>query len=55
MDDHLKLAEIEELAIRLIRHVTAMCEAGGFNLTKFISNKKVVIQSVPEYDRRNGF
>ena len=43
-----------ELAVRLIRDVKAMCQAGGFNLTKFISNKKVVIQSVPEYDRRNG-
>ena len=31
-----------------------MCQAGGFNLTKFILNKKKVIQSVPEYDRRNG-
>ena len=31
-----------------------MCQAGGFDLTKFISNKKKVIQSVPEYDRRNG-
>ena len=28
--------------------------AGGFNLTKFISNKKNVIQSVSEYDRRDG-
>ena len=28
--------------------------AGGFNLTKFISNKKNVIQSVAEYDRRDG-
>ena len=31
-----------------------MCQAGGFNLTKFILNQKKVIQSVPEYDRRNG-
>ena len=31
-----------------------MCQAGGFNLTKFISNKKKVIQSVPEYDRKIG-
>ena len=31
-----------------------MCQAGGFNLTKFILNKKKVIQLVPEYDRRNG-
>ena len=31
-----------------------MCQAGGFDLTKFISNKKDVIQSVQECDRRNG-
>ena len=43
----------EELAIRLIRDVKAVCQACGFNLTKFISNK-VVIQPVSEYDRRNG-
>ena len=30
------------------------CQTGGFNLTKLISNWKLVIQSVPEYDRRNG-
>ena len=27
---------------------------GSFSLTKLISNKKVVIQSFPESDRRNG-
>ena len=41
------------VAVRLIRDVKAMCQAGGFNLTKLISNK-VVIQSVPEYNKRNG-
>ena len=50
VDDLLKSLET---AVRLIRNVTAMYQAGGFNLTKFISQKKV-IQSVPEYDRRNG-
>ena len=50
----LKSVKTEELAIRLIRDFKAMCQAGGFNLTKFISNKKMVIQSVPEYDGRNG-
>ena len=54
MDDLLKSVETKESAVRLIRDVTAMCQAGGFDLTKFISNKKKVIQSVPEYDRRNG-
>ena len=54
VDDLLKSLETEESAVRLIRDVKAMCQAGGFNLTKFISNKKKVIQSVPGYDRRNG-
>ena len=52
VDDLLKSVETEELAVRLIRDVKAVCQAGGFNLTKFISNKTVLIQSVPEYDRK---
>ena len=47
VDDLLKSVETEDLAIRLIRDAKTMCQAGGFNLIKFISNKKVVIQSVP--------
>ena len=31
-----------------------MCQAGSFKLAKLISNKKVVFQSVSEYDRGNG-
>ena len=54
VDDLLKSVEIEESAVTLIRDVKAMFQAGGFNLTKFISNKKKVIQSVPEYDRKIG-
>ena len=54
VDDLLKSVKTEELAVRLIRDFKAMCQAGGFTLTKFISNKKMVIQSVPEYDGRNG-
>ena len=42
VDDLLKSVETEESAVRLIRDVKAMCQAGGFNLTKFISNKKVI-------------
>ena len=33
-DDLLKPVETEELAIRLIRDIKAMRDAGGFNLTK---------------------
>ena len=31
-----------------------MCVAGGFNLTKFISNSKSVLMSIPEDKRREG-
>ena len=34
--DLLKSVETEELAVTLIKDVKAMCQAGGFNLTKFI-------------------
>ena len=47
VDYLLKSVETKELAVRLIRDSKTMCQAHGFNLTKFISNK-VVIQSVPE-------
>ena len=54
VDDLLKSVENVESAVRLISDVKAMCQNGSFNLTKFISNKKKVIQSVREYYRRNG-
>ena len=42
VDDLLKSVETEELAIRLIKHTKAVCQADGFNLKKSISNKKVL-------------
>ena len=44
----LKSVETEELAIRLMQEVKVMCQAGHFNWTKLISNKKVVIQSISD-------
>ena len=52
VDDLLKTVKTEELGIRLIRDVQTMCQTAG--LKKFISNKKLVIQSAPEYVSRNG-
>ena len=31
-----------------------MCAAGGFNLTKLISNRKNVLMSIPDTHRREG-
>ena len=42
VDDLLKSVQTKESAIRLIRDIKAMSRAGGFNLTKFISNKVVI-------------
>ena len=53
VNDLLRSVETVELVVRLIRDVKAMCQAGGFSLIKCISNKNMVTQSVPEYDRRN--
>ena len=44
----------EDQAIQLIENVKAMCLSGGFKLTKFLSNNKKVLQSIPEEDRRKG-
>ena len=46
--------ESEEKPIQLIQDLRRICGEGGFNLTKFICNRKAVLQSVPECHRRSG-
>ena len=53
-DDLLKAVANEDVAVQIIKKVTEMCYEGGFNLTKFTSNSKRVLQSIPEKDRRAG-
>ena len=54
VDDFLKSVDDEKEAINLIKNVDGMCAAGGFNLTKFLSNNENVIQSIPEEKRAEG-
>ena len=49
VDDMLKSIPNSRDAIQLIRNVTSMCEAGGFNLTKFVSTDKEVLNSLPSF------
>ena len=54
VDDLLKSVKSEEQAIKLIEKIKLMCKSGGFNLTKFLSNSKTVLETIPAYDRRKG-
>ena len=47
VDDCLKSANDEKTAIELIRGLSQACHKGGFKLTKFISNSRAVLESVP--------
>lgn len=51
VDDGLKSVPSVDEAVSLISQTKEMCSRGGFNLHKFISNKKEVIQEIPEEDR----
>ena len=54
VDDPLKSVNSESDAIKLIKNIRSMCNEGGFNWTKFISNSKDVLHSIPESFRKNG-
>ena len=54
LDDLLKSVKNEEIAVTLIKDVKALCGEGGFHLTKFVSNSKYVLLSIPEEDRGKG-
>ena len=54
VDDMLKSSPDVETAIDLISRVRGLCAAGGFNLTKFVSNNVEVMQAIPdEHVRKN--
>ena len=47
MDDLLKSVETEEQAVSIIKQLIELIQVGGFNLTKFQSKKKEVIDYLP--------
>ena len=47
MDDCLKSVEDVDTMIRLATQLIEMCKRGGFRLTKFLSNSKAVLDSLP--------
>ena len=47
VDDFCKSEKSTQLTVSLIRNVDSMCDSGGFNLTKLISNSREVLESIP--------
>ncbi|KAJ8017933.1 hypothetical protein HOLleu_44355 [Holothuria leucospilota] len=54
MDDGLKSVESVPDAIKLVRELKMLCKRGGFNLTKWSSNQREVLQEIPMEDRAKG-
>lgn len=51
VDDYLKSMPLEQEAIQMVRHLTAPCQMGGFMLSKWISNSRAVLASIPQENR----
>ncbi|KAL7874304.1 hypothetical protein SRHO_G00052740 [Serrasalmus rhombeus] len=51
VDDCLKSVNSEQEAIKLLHDLTAICQAGGFRLTKWTTNSRNVLLTIPLEDR----
>ena len=51
MDDVLKSASTEDETIKLAKYTKAVCQNGGFNLTKFVGSTERIISSIPQEHR----
>ena len=54
VDDLLRSVKGVKTAIRLLHDAISMCADGGFQLTKFVSNRIEVLDSITEEDKRIG-
>ena len=54
VDDLLKSMKDVQAAKQLLQNVINMCKSGGFNLTKFMSNSKELLATIPEEKRKEG-
>ena len=54
VDDLLKSVKDLDTAKTIVKNVINMCRSGGFDLTKFISNSKELLISIPDDKRKPG-
>ena len=55
VDDLLKSVQTEEQGIKLSKELISMLKKGSMRLTKFLSNSKKVLDSIPESERSPSF
>ena len=53
VDDVLKSGSTDDEAFKLAKDIKAVCENGGFNLTKFVGNTENIIYSIPQERAEN--
>jgi len=51
VDDCLKSVATDSQAVALAKELMAVCAHGGFHLTKWISNSRVLLCSIPDHER----
>ena len=51
VDEYIKSVDTEEDAIILVKSLRGLLERGGFHLTKWYSNSKRIMESIPESER----
>jgi len=51
VDDCLKCVKSVEMAIHLVTELSQLLNMGGFRLTKWLSNSRQVIETIPESER----
>ena len=51
VDDCLRSVPTEAEAIRLVKDLKDVCRRGGFRLTKWLSNNREVLKTIPQEDR----
>lgn len=55
VDDCLRSMPTEAEAVILIRNLHSLCKEGGFNLTKWVSNNRNVLTSIPNDQRASEY
>ena len=51
VDDCLKSVDSVDKAVEVVQELRDLCQKGGFRLTKFVSNSREVLQSIPSDER----